>query len=100
MATYKVPDVGALVENIAKFDARLLAMFQSLGLHENVMPRLAELGVIHFNSLHTLVDDWKQLRDFLKEACGVDPADGGYKHTVEAGKAVFCLGAVGKTSRG
>ena len=68
MAIYKVPDVGAMVENIAKLDARLLAMLQSLSLHETVKARLAELGVIRITSLHTLVDDRKQLRDFLKRS--------------------------------
>ena len=41
MASFKDPEVGTVVENIAKLDARLLAMFQSLGPHENVMARLA-----------------------------------------------------------
>ena len=52
MATFKLPGVGTVVENIAKLDARLLAMFHSLGLHENVMAVLAELGVISTNSPH------------------------------------------------
>ena len=88
MAAFKVPDVGTVVENIAKLDAQLLAMFHSLGLHENVMATLVEPGVININALHTLVDDRKQFRDILKDACGVDPANGGFKHTVEAGKVI------------
>ena len=88
MAALKVLEVGIVVENIAKLDARLLAMFQSLGLHENVMARLAELGVINITSLHMLVDDRKHLRDFPRDACGADPANGGYKHTVEASNVV------------
>ena len=63
-------------------------MFHSPGRHEDVMARLAELGVIDINGLHTLADVRKQLRDFLKDACGADPANGGFKHTVEPGKVV------------
>ena len=36
----------------------------------------------------TSVDDRKALREFLKDACGINPAVGGFKHTVEAGKLV------------
>ena len=52
------------------------------------MAVLAELGVININALHTIVDNRKQLCDFQKDACGADPAKGGFEHTVEAGKVV------------
>ena len=60
------------------------------------MARLAELGGINITSLHTLVGDWKQLRDFLQDACGIDPASGGYKHTVDAGSVVSAWEPPGK----
>ena len=54
------------------------------------------MGVTNIKYLHPLVDDRKQLRDFLKNACGVDPVNGGYKHTVEGGKVVSAWEQSGK----
>ena len=88
--------MDTVVENIAKLDDRLLAVFQSLGLRQNVMAVLAELGVININALHAFVDDRKQLCDFLKDDCGANPAKGGYKHTVEAGTVVSAMEQSGK----
>ena len=100
MATFTVPTVGSLTENIAKIDARFLAMLQGLNVEETVMARMAELGVINTTTLHTLVDDRKGLRAFLLDACGIDPrpaaAGGGWKHTVEAGKIVSAWEASSK----
>ena len=72
MASFKAPDVGTIDENIAKIDSRLLAMFQSLGVDPTVMARLGELGVTNITALHTLVDDRKAMREFVKDGCGID----------------------------
>ena len=63
---FKKPKVGTNAENIAKLDARLLAMFQALEVHEDVMARLGEIGVVTVNALHTLVDDRKERLDLGK----------------------------------
>ena len=101
MANYTVPTMGTVEENLAKLDARFLAMLQGLHVDETVMARLGGLGVINVTTLHTLVDDRKALRIFLTDACGIDPrpaaqGGGGWKHTVEAGKIVSAWEAASK----
>ena len=87
MATWMSNQAGTVAENIGKIDARLHSMMQSLNFHERTMARLGELGVVTVQGLHTLVDDRKQLRDFLKSAVGIDPTQG-FEHTIEARKVV------------
>ena len=81
------PQSGTVAEHTAKLDSRFHAMLQSLGCHENTMARLAELTVTSVQALETLVDDRKDLRTFLKDALGLDPAvDPKIAHTIEQGR--------------
>ena len=87
MASWLTCSVGTEDDNVAKIDPRLHALFQSLGLNQRTMARLGGLGVTTTQCLHTLCDDRKDLRAFLKGSCGLDPSKG-YEHTLEAGKVV------------
>ena len=51
------------------------------------MARLGELNVTSVSAITTLVDDRKELREFLKDALGLDKASG-YTHTLEAGRVI------------
>ena len=72
-------------EGIAKLDARCHAMLQSL--HPNTMARLGGLSVRNISALHALADDRKELRTFLKDALGLNPASG-LERVLEQGKII------------
>ena len=84
--------------HIANIDARLFALLSGLGLHEKSISRLSEIGVHTTYDLHTLVDDRKDLRVFVKNALGLDPdpAKGGYEATIEQGKIIQAWEQAGK----
>ena len=84
MASWMTCSVGTVGDNIAKIDARLHAMMQSLNFHERTMARMGEIGITTVQGLHTLVDDRASLRVFIKSALGIDTAIG-FEHFLEAG---------------
>ena len=93
-ANWKTCDIGTagtIAEaediNIAKIDTRLHSMFQALGVHRRTMARMGQLDVTTVMALHTLVDDRKGLRKFLKTGFDMD-GETDVDHMIEAGKVV------------
>lgn len=87
-ANWNTCSEGTEAENIAKIDARLHAMMQTLNFHQRTMARLGELGVTTVQALNTLCDDRAGVRKFLHSACGIDPEGGNFLHSLEAGKVI------------
>ena len=71
-----VQDGQAPAVHIAQLDARFHSMLSNLECHENTLARLGELRISNISALTTLVDDRTELRAFLKDALGLDPAKG------------------------
>ena len=74
-------------QQIAKLEARFLALLVSLEFHIDTLARFGELGIRTFNALHTIADDRKDLRTFCKDDLGLDKAQG-TPHTLEQGKII------------
>ena len=74
-------------QQIAKLEARFLALLVSLEFHIDTLARFGELGIRTFNALHAITDDRKDLRTFCKDDLGLDKAPG-TPHTLEQGKII------------